>query len=202
MKKYIPYLVIIGLIVFLSFRECTRPGPKQPDSDTTTITTIIPGDSIPYKVVIEKKVPVPVYIETNDTFWRDRDVDTAAILADYFSKVYYSDTLMDDTSAFIALQSHVTENRLHYDELLFQNRRIKQITTTTIINQYPDLKTKWFIGGGVNLLPGSPGLSADLLIVTKKKISFEGGYDFINKMATAKAFYLISLRKARDGVQR
>jgi len=200
MKKLLPYLAILGLLFFLFNRECTRPGKVPPSSDTVTTTVLVPGDSIPYEVTIEKKVPVPFYIETNDTFWKDRDVDTTAILVDYFSKVHYNDTLMNDTSALIVLESHVTENRLHYDKLSFQNRRITQINTTTIINNYPDLKTKWYLGGGVNLLPLSPGISADILIVTPKKVSFEGGYDFTNNMVTAKAFYKISFRRARDGV--
>jgi hypothetical protein len=202
MKNLIPYIAIIALLVFLFNRECTRPVPGSVSSDTVTIVKIIPGDSVPYSVEIEKKVPVPVYRDTGSTQWRNLPIDTMAILKDYFAKYGYDDTLMNDTSAFIRLMSHTWKNRLYYDSLLFQNRRVKQINTTTVINNYPDLKTKWYIGGGVNLLPESPGVSADLLIVTPKKFSVEGGYDLVNRMLTVKGFYKISFRKPRDGVNR
>jgi hypothetical protein len=197
MKKLLPYLAILGLLVFLFQRECTRPGEVPPSSDTTVSVVIIPGDSIPYSVEIEKKVPVPYFIDTGSTRWRNLPIDTMAILADYFSRRWYNDTLMNDTSAFICVKSYVEKNQLHYEDLLFQNRRATAIYNTTIVNNYGDGKNKWYLGGGVNFLPGSPGISADVLIVTPKKMSIDGGYDFINRMGTIKAFYKISFKKKK-----
>jgi hypothetical protein len=191
MKKSIPYIIIFGLIVFIGIREWNRPGP--PFSETLTITDTIPGDSIPYSVEIEKKIPVPIYIDTGSTRWRDRPIDTAVILKDYFATRFYSDTLMNDTSAFILLKCYTTENRLFYQELMFQNRRPIAINTT-VFN--PPDRNKIFLGGGINLIPGKPGLSGDLLFVHKKgKMSINGGYDFMNRMITAKLFFKVKFKK-------
>lgn len=193
MKTFLPYLAILALLLFVFNRECTRPGSTPPKPDTVTIIKVVPGDSIPYPVVIPTRTPVHVYHDTGSTRWRNLPIDTMAILKDYYSTRGYYDTLMNDTSGFIALQSHVTENRLFYDNLLFQNRRAKQIITT-ITPQAPE-KNKFYLGLGVNLLPDSPGLSGNVLLTTKSKMAVSAGYDFTNRMLMAAGFYKISFKR-------
>lgn len=105
---------------------------------------IIPGDSIPY--------PVPVYIPEVDTFiqhdtsWRFHEVDTAAILADYFSQRIYIDSAMSqDSSILTIIQDTISENRIKARQISFQNLR------PTLIQQYDLKKTrKLLIGGAIS----------------------------------------------------
>jgi len=194
MKNKVLYIAIAGLIVFIFNRECTRPGTEAPANDTIVFTDTIPGDSVPYIVEINRKIPVPVYIDTGSTHWRMLPIDTFEILKDYFAKYGYDDTLMNDTSAFIRLQSHVTGNRLYYDQLFFQNKRVKQINTT-IINPTAKRRLMLYLGGGINMIPGSPGISADILLIPKSKLALDAGYDPFNKMVILKGFYKIQFKK-------
>lgn len=221
MKKLIQYLVIIGLIVILFIREISRPGPEPPSS-TTIQTTVVPGDSsfrevkgktnlqeskIDSTLVPKPTIPKPVIsyimdgsgqtiIDTNAIKSRYQNIinQKDSILAVLRVKRTYSDTIPSDsiTEVEAIINFSVQDNRLFDHCYLFKNNRVKSITTT-INNPIPI--NKLFIGGGVNFLPNSPGISADLLFVHKKNMAFNGGYDFTNQMITAKGFYLIKFKK-------
>lgn len=160
-----------------------------------TIRNTIPGDSIPYPVVLKVKDPVPVYRDTGSIQWRDRPVDTAAILAEYFTINHYDDILMDDTSALIRLKTHVAENKLHYDSLFFQNRRPTFIQT--IINQ-PEPVRKWafYAGLGLNDCPKT-GIIVSTLLTSPGRIAFEGRYDLNNKVRELMLYYKLQFRKPK-----
>ncbi len=145
MKNSIFLLVFLALLAFVLFREATRPGHDPSPADTITLTSIIPGDIIPYEVGIETPVPYPDYLDSGSTRWSDQPIDTMAVLADYYSKYYFDDTIQNDTSALIRLQSHTFMNRLFYDKLFFQNKRVTQINSTTI-NPPAAVRTNFFIG--------------------------------------------------------
>lgn len=108
MKKFIPYSIIAVLLVaIIILQQCRRnPGPE-----VTTVVThdTIPGDSVPYEVLLPK--PYPVYKDTGSTKWKFKDIDTCAILRDYFAEYYYQDTMKDDTSALVILNDMVTEEQ-------------------------------------------------------------------------------------------
>jgi hypothetical protein len=96
---------------------------------TAIVRDTVKGDSVPYAVI----VPVPSVRYASlppDTVFAK--VDTAAILLAYFATRYYSDTLLNDTSAFIALQETVSQNSITERSLMFQNRRPTYITTTML----------------------------------------------------------------------
>jgi hypothetical protein len=195
MKNFAFSIAIIILLFFLGFRECQhrRDMKAKPLNDTITITRVIPGDSIPYPVIIPTRTPVYVYRDTGSTLWRNRPIDTMAILKDYYSKYTYDDTLMNDTSAFIRLQSHTTENKLHYDNLFFQNKREKKIITT-ITPPTPE-RIKWFVGMGVNAIPGKQFLSGNLMIESPSGFAISGAYDFLGENVIVTGYYKIRLRK-------
>ena len=163
MKKISVIILILVFSSFITWRECSRPPGDYSDQDTIVITKIIPGDSIPYAVEIEKKVPVPIYRDTGSTQWRNVSVDTMAILQDYFAKYYYDDNLMDNSEALIRLMAHTYKNRLYYDRLIFQYTRIKTIPNTTIQPIAPaKIRVYARIGNARNST--RPGLTANLLI--------------------------------------
>lgn len=144
----------IGLVIgFLLLRSC---GPIR--EKLITLTETIKGDSVPYVVVKEK--PVPYKVVRWDSVTRVDTVfiiDTIEVLNDYYSAYFYSDTLKDDTSALIVLNEQITENKIEYRELIFQNRKV-----TTINHHYPANKNKIHLGA----------------IGTLNGVSFEAGYSY------------------------
>lgn len=140
----------IGLVIgFLLLRSC---GPVK--EKLISFTDTIYGDSVPYVVIHEK--PVPVRIVKRDTIWLHDTIlkiDTIEVLNDYFSAYFYSDTLKDDTSALIVLNEQITENKIEYRELIFQNRKV-----TTINHHYPANKNRLHLG----VLGTFTGISAEI----------------------------------------
>lgn len=169
MKKTIPFYVIILILVATIFlqRECQR----CPELTTITTTDTIPGDSIPYVVEIPK--PIPFWIDTGSWHYLTQQIDTMAILKDYFSRVYYLDTLMDDSSAFIAILDTITQNRIHGRKLYFANRKPTSIINTTTILP-ADEKSKLYVGGMVAMNPGDKfDIGPSVMLITPR-----GGYSY------------------------
>lgn len=198
MKKFIPYSIIAVLIVeIIILQQCRR----EPEPEVITVVThdTIQGDSVPYEVLLPK--PYPVYKDTGSTKWKFKDVDTCAILKDYFAEYYYQDTMKDDTSALVILNDMVTENRLQNRKLIFQNRRATVINTT--ITNYGDIPAhKIYLGAGlnnsvVNFNENTLGLTANVLWVTKNRWAYEAGYDIFHKSFEVTAFYKLSFKKKK-----
>lgn len=197
MKNTLTIVIILFLLSIIVLKELFNPSFHYSKADTIRIIKIIPGDSIPYAVEIKTKVPVPVYRDTGSTHWRNLPIDTMAILEDYFAKYFYNDTLMDDSSAYIQLMAHTWQNRLYYDSLLFQNRRVKAINTT-IINPVPQEKLKVYIGGGTGIGSTRLSFTGDLLFIPPKGYALSGGYDFLNREVMVKAYIPVRLFRRRD----
>jgi len=199
LKKYLSYLVIAALIVMIILMQQCRRTP-EPEVITTVIHDTIPGDSIPYEVLLPK--PYPIYKDTGSTKWKYKDVDTCAILADYYAEYYYQDTLKDDTSALVIVNDVVTENRLQSRKLTFQNRRPTVINTT--ITNYGEMPAhKIYLGAGlnnsvVNFDDNTLGLTANVLWVTKNRWAYEAGYDVFHKSFELTAFYNITFKKKKE----
>jgi hypothetical protein len=139
MKNVIITILLLAAIAAGAFYVGRRTAPLP---QATTIRDTVPGDSVPYDVRVE--VPMPYLVRHTDTLLQL--VDTSAILAAYFARCYYADTLKNDTSAFIALAETVTQNRIVERSLMFQNRRPTAITTTTVLP--PTLAPKLQLYGG------------------------------------------------------
>ena len=138
MKNTVSNIVaaLVGaLIVFLLMKQCS-PG-KGVD------VRYLPGDSVPYTVYKDKPVPYKVtYRDTitdtiTDTVVVDGDtvviiepVDTTKILAEYYAKVEYNDTVKNDSSALIVIREILYKNRIQDRLVRFQNRR-----ATAIVDQ-------------------------------------------------------------------
>lgn len=198
MKKFISYIIIGVLIVaIIILQQCRR----DPEPEVISVVThdTIPGDSIPYEVLLPK--PYPIFKDTGSTKWKYKDVDTCAILADYYAEYYYQDTLKDDTSALVIVNDVVTENRLQSRKLTFQNRRPTMINTT--ITNYGEMPAhKIYLGAGlnnsvVNFDDNTLGLTANVLWVTKNRWAYEANYDVFHKNFEVTAFYKLSFKKKK-----
>jgi hypothetical protein len=146
MTKVLSFFVLlsIALIVFISIDRC----------NTNPIVQYIPGDSIPYAVPHEVPKPYAVYypdsIPVHDTLWLPDSlgyelipIDTNQILRNYYAKVAYKDTLLNDSSALIVVNDTLNKNRIYSRDVMFQNRR-----KTAIINNEKDAVV---LGAGINL---------------------------------------------------
>ena len=166
-------LIIAGLCLFIAFDQCSRK--PCPDPQVTTVTTIIPGDSIPkpYPVVVPGKP-----IIERDTFWKD--VDSAAIIADYLSrKIYKGIVLRDDSLLFASFDAYVSRNNLDSVHPFFAIRKETSVTHTTITYDCPEsnkLRPFGLAAGGFGYASpwgSDAGPSAE---VSFKRWSFEYGY--------------------------
>jgi hypothetical protein len=173
MKSILTLTAVAGALAlgWLAHGWLAPAPPPQVYEVTAVRRDTIKGDSVPYEV----RVPVPIarYVALPpDTVFIG--ADTAAILADYFATRQYADTLMNDTSALIALSEAVSQNRIAERTLTFQNRRATYITTTIVQPAQPKLQLyagavagkglaapvvqmgykRWIVGAGYNLNGG------------------------------------------------
>lgn len=191
MKKTIPHYVIIIILIGIIFlqRECHR----CPEVQTITTIDTIPGDSIPYAVEVPK--PIPYWIDTGSWHYQTQQIDTMAILRDYFARVYYLDTLKNDSSAFIALIDTVHMNRLQGRQLTFLNRRPISIIHTTAIQQ-PEDRVKLYAGAMLALTPENRSdIGPVLMMMTPKGAGYSYAYGINEKTHTFTFLWKINLRK-------
>lgn len=120
-------LAVLGLLVWNANKLVEQQTNTLPQTTTTTTTADTTPDTLFYPV------PVPVWRDTGTTRWRYHEVDSAAIVADYLSRVAYRRVLKDDSSALAVIYDTVTANRLTSYRFDFVNRRPTTIThhTTT-----------------------------------------------------------------------
>jgi len=192
MKRTIPHYVIIIMLIGIIFlqRECHR----CPKVQTITTTDTIPGDSVPYAVEVPK--PIPYWIDTGSWHYQTQQIDTMAILRDYFARVYYLDTIMDDSSAFIAILDTITQNRIHGRKLYFANRKPTSIINTTTVLPSNE-KSKLYVGGMVAMNPGDKfDIGPSMMLITPR-----GGYSYAygvnEKSHTLTLVWKIKLQRKR-----
>jgi len=140
-NERIIYLIVIAALVF---------GWLKWPLNSVTIETI-PGDSIPYNVIIEKPVPYDTIIYDTDTLWLPSDTisihDTVFIYNDYFKMYNYKvDTLVSEVN--VTINSQVTQNRLYKQDISILNNR-----ETKIISDQNNLISVGFVGGKEILAP-------------------------------------------------
>lgn len=192
MKKITSFqnIAIILLIALLFLqRECSRPEPQQP-VNTVTIekyydtTRYITQLAVPYPVEKIIHVEIPA------------NVDTSAILREFFSRNVYHRVLKDDTLAFIALQDTVSRNSLGRSSLIYSNRRPTQIITNMTI--LADPVNKVFVGPAIGgNLEGDFILGASALLVTRRDNAYQLTIDPFNKGLITTAYWKIKLRKQK-----
>ena len=138
-KHFILLFIALLAVGLVQYRHVTTPNKVVTVYDTT-LKVIRDTVNPPQKVI---HVPYKVL---KDTFWVDTiriPADTAAILADYFAKRVYSDTLLNDSTALIAVLDTIQFNRrVGQRELKYLNRLPRTIT-------YQSAPSKWEIGAGI-----------------------------------------------------
>lgn len=198
LKKYLktvsPYMLVIVCMFFwiMWLTECGgRKIETKTEYQTDTIVQMV-YDSTPVQspVYVPQWYEKKVYVEVPTLVYMP--VDTAAIVADYLDTYFYADTLMDDTSAFIAVYDQISRNRIGARQWTYINRRPTQLITT--ITNVNDCK-KWNIGlGGFfggNLERFDYGLG--VIVTTNNRASYQAEYCFSDK--SVRVGYYYNLRK-------
>lgn len=119
-NERIIYLIVIAALAF---------GWLKWPRNSVKIETI-PGDSIPYNIIIEKPVPYDTIIYDTDTLWLAGDTvkitDTVFVYNDYFKMYNYKvDTLVSEVN--VSINSQVTQNRLYRQDISILNNRETKI---------------------------------------------------------------------------
>ena len=186
--KYTPYIIILTLILIIIFQnQCQHPNPdKQPTQDTITITKTT-FDTITIHDTIYK--PNYIFKDTGTTIVIIKD--TQILIRDYFTKYYYSDTLLNDSTGLIVINDTIFKNRI-----AFRLPKIKLfhpvITNTVTLNNTIQksklrLSAGFIVGGNLN----SFSFGGSLLLTTRKKTSYALTYDLFNKQVTFGLYWQI-----------
>ncbi len=170
------FVILALVLVILFLKMCS--GKKCPSVEVVKIET----DTQYVKVTetVERYMPpVTKYIPYNNIIYKTDslveyqfvDVDTAAILKDYFATRFYSDTIRNDYG-YIVIPDSVRENRI-VSRAPKWNLSIPIVTNTITVKEkernqiYLGLTG---IGNKDNIYPG-----ASLMLKTKKDFIIEGG---------------------------
>ena len=120
--------------------------------ETKTQTLYKKGKDIVHEVEVVKEIPA--------------NVDTSAILKDYYARVFYADTFrLKDTLGFIVVNDTISKNRI-------QNRKYySSINVPTIKEKIylKELSNSWFLGPSI-ILGNTSAIGGDINLKTKKDL--------------------------------
>ena len=160
--KNIQTLLIVVLITLLFFqRSCSSTPPPDPE----VITKIeVKYDTI--ETVKEVYVPKWRTKVVTETISVPTEIDTTAILQDYYTKYFYSDTLQIDTVGFAIINDTISRNMV----LARDVRTNILIPTTTITKEIYLNKNELYWGVGLQGRTDQINyLGTELLWRTKKR---------------------------------
>ena len=189
-----PNIILIGILVaiILLQRWCSG-GDPCPDAVVTTDTIVTPGDTIFRNIITEKPIPHEKII----TRWQRVDIDTGAILIDYFAKYFYTDTIKDSTMV-VVVDDTITENKISSRQVSLKNLRpIRTVINTTVVDTCPGASRKLYLGGSIGGNDEAFNCGPEVLYQTRKDALYGYHYDFVNKTHNFKTFWKVSLRKKK-----
>jgi hypothetical protein len=147
-------------------------------------TVVVKGDSIPYLFKVYK--PWPIYVK--EIVEVPVIVDSAEVVKAYFSKVFYADTITNDTSILAIIKDTITQNMIASREVWLQNLRPQTIVTEC--PEIPKDKVRLLLGVGISGYKQF-GVPFSLILETRQKMAFSLGFDPINKNVNIGYYYRI-----------
>lgn len=210
MKKYIKEILIVALIIIIALqRGC---GPDYGDKE------IVKVDGKDYELIkqetdtiyVEKEVQVTKYVPkyiTKEVIKEVEipiDVDSLAIIKDYFSKITVKDTLnlqydfpvvVTDSLGnkpsgdlgFGILTDVISQNRIESREIDWFFK-IPTVYNTTIVKELPKLEFYYGFGVGMDQTNGLNNFSGNLLVKTKKMNVYGLNIGMSNQLGLYKPF--------------
>jgi hypothetical protein len=117
----------------------------------------------------------------HDTSIKLVNVDTAALLHDYFVKNIYKDTLkLPDSLGFVLLTDTITKNQI-LGRTFTANVKQRIINNTTIVKELPKTKVFYGIEGGFNKADFISHIGMGVLINTKSDKIYQLGIGAANR---------------------
>lgn len=161
-------IVMMAVVIFaLLHRSCKGRG------ETVRVTTVTRTDTL--HVTDTVFFPAPYLVTYPVTM--PADIDTAAVLADYFSRKSYA-IPYEDTAVKAVTDITVTGNAIERVSLDWELLNRHTLTTKTV---YREPKFALTVGGGFAycIAQRKPGFEL-LLGVNVRRSQFQAGYDFVN----------------------
>jgi hypothetical protein len=139
-------LVIIVLVGIIVIRQCSGPNVVERERVVTVTnvdTTYVDKETVVTKpgktIYVDKIIYVPV----------TTPIDTPTILADYFAKIHYIDTLkLDDSLGTVIVKDTITQNRIE-SRTYIASVRERTIHRDSTIYIYPTPKIQVYWGGNL-----------------------------------------------------
>lgn len=163
--------IILGFS-FLFFKDCTHQ-----DNSTNTVKrdTLWIASKDPIHSIGDTTPKPPVTIINNYNYEMDKGpIDTGAVIRDYFSKKFYSDSLVNDS-----ISIYVSED-IFKNELIKRKVGYRWKAPERIIKETNTIYKNDFYLGISGVISKTPGLSFDALY-ERDKWAYGLGYDFICK---------------------
>ena len=177
MKKLLNFknIAIVALIIFVLL-ELFNPGGIMPgkkvfingkayevikhEIDTVDVikTKVVTkkGEDIYHEVIVDHEVRVPVNVDTN------------AILKDFYSKVLYKDTLhLPDSLGTVAVIDTISQNKI-FGRTFNANVKQRTIKETMIVKEPARNQVYYGLTGGFNKADVVSSVGAGLILKTKK----------------------------------
>ncbi len=150
-KFYLAIIAVLVSIILLQrifqpkptdLNDYIKIGGKEYVLLSSKVDTLwLPQDTIK----VPEYVPVPGDVVTVEV---PIDVDTIAILKDYYSKYYYSDVVPLDSIGTATISDTISKNKIISRSIIF-DYKIPIIKETIVVQE--DRVNKMFIGGGINV---------------------------------------------------
>ena len=164
-------LIVVLVIVILLMRECDGGNfgcQRVEGSDTTYIETVKWDTLRIPEITYVPKWKTKVVTEYDTV---PRDVDTMAILKDYYTRYFYSDTLNIDTIGNIVINDTITQNMI-LARTPKVSISIPTVTKEITINNYINNR-EFYYGVGVQGTANQLNfLGGDFLYRTKKNTAY------------------------------
>ncbi len=127
------------------------------------------GDDIYHETIVEKEVFIPA------------NVDTAALLKDYYSKVLYKDVLvLPDSLGTVSVIDTISQNKIlgRTFDAKVKERTIKE---TTIVKELPKNQVYFGFDGGFNKADVVSHVGTGIMLKTKKDKIYQLGVGVANR---------------------
>jgi hypothetical protein len=195
LENRFPYLIIAVLLVIIFLqRQCS--GKLDKVCPTTTKTVTVTKTELKYDTVVKTiKVPLPTPVCTIKVVTH-LPIDTAAVVADYFTKVAYSQTI-EDTNLRAYITDTLFNNRIvarNFSYQLLKPEKITTITNTITVTEKP--RAKVFAGFGVGAsTQGFAHFGPQITYLSKKDNMYHISANAINPSIILGMGWKIKLRK-------
>ena len=169
--KYFKELIILGLVCVIIFTRSCAPSP--PEEEPRIVLRV---DTVYVEKPIEKRVYVPSKTKIiYDTVYKYQDVDTAAVLKDYFATKIYNDTIKIGDIGYVAIKDEISENAI-VNRTSIGVYTCPEITKTITITQPEKKVNKVFAGFALQGGQQSIGVLGKATLLTKQDNMYGLGF--------------------------